>query len=87
MSFHRHRVGIIVSLVNYASKLVEACEASQSIQMPKMVALVKQLKKELDINKVIKEKKTKEQIGELEDVLPTCKVNNTIVIVCNRKLV
>ena len=53
-------MGLIVSLVNHAVKLVRSCEFSQTMQMPKLVGLVTQLEKELDIKKIIKDVKPHE---------------------------
>ena len=39
-------------------KLVEASESSPTMTMPKMIALVKQLKKELNPKKLIQESRT-----------------------------
>ena len=51
------KVGHVLKLVNSMDKLTEACESAPSMRMPKMIALVKQLKKELNPAKVIKEYK------------------------------
>ena len=53
-------MALIVSLVNHAVKLVRSCEFSQTMQMPKLVGLVTQLEKELDIKKIIKDVKPHE---------------------------
>lgn len=45
----------ILRLVSGTDRLVEACENATSMTMPKMVALVKQLKKELNPSKIITE--------------------------------
>lgn len=54
---YRTKVGHILKLVNSMDKLAEACESAPNMRMPKMIALVKQLKKELNPAKVIKEQR------------------------------
>ena len=47
-------VSQVMRFVGCLDQLVQACELSPNMAMPKMVGLVKQLRKELDPQKVIK---------------------------------
>ena len=62
----RNRVGYVLKLVNSMDKLVEACESSPNMRMPKVIALNKQLKKELNPAKVIKDQKDRRQHCKLK---------------------
>ena len=53
----RNRVGHVLKLVNSMDKLIDACESSPNMRMPKVIALNKQLKKELNPAKVIKDQR------------------------------
>lgn len=46
-----------MKLVNSMDKLIDACESSPNMRMPKVIALNKQLKKELNPAKVIKDQR------------------------------
>lgn len=50
--------------VGCLDQLVQACELAPNMAMPKMVGLVKQLRKELDPQKVIKSASTSRQNGK-----------------------
>jgi hypothetical protein len=65
-----NKVGHVLKLVNSMDKLVEACESAPNMRMPKMIALIKQLKKELNPAKVIKEhrKSPKPQVSLKNEV-------------------
>ena len=47
----------MLKLVNSMDKLIDACESSPNMRMPKVIALNKQLKKELNPAKVIKDQR------------------------------
>ena len=62
--FSRSRVSHVLKLIISLDKLIEACDsaATSQMRMPKMIALVKQLKKELNPPKIIEDTK---EIGKL----------------------
>ena len=53
--FFRSRVNHIFKLVKRLDELLDACEstAAPQLQMPKMIGLIRQLKKELNLQKIL----------------------------------
>lgn len=48
----------MIAQSNYVAKLLDICDSSPAhIKMPKMIMLVKQLRKELNLKKVLQETK------------------------------
>ena len=57
---HTNTLTPVLNVLNGATQLLEAYENSPgAIKMPRMLQLVKQLKKELNIHKVMKDQKKK----------------------------
>lgn len=56
---YSNRVNHIFKIVVELDKLLEACDTTAALQMPKTIGLIKQLKKELNLPKILDSFKTR----------------------------